>query len=253
MTVMQPLGLFCLTPCSGFAGGGMSTHGAFPTSVPVPSPSTLPRSGSPRGDSIMTSEQHFPGLAPSAIPNLQGMEAVSCNGLFFSLCKVEAYDPLHSIFLLLRWGEVEGCDILLTTLWVPFHFLNTACASSACWHFPMTKLWPHRLDVLSAQCLGLGQERGAEAFGNKWVQWWEGVREGSWRLWWLNLHILCISKGRGLRWETSDSPAPGPLVWLLHRTRCSISINPRLNLWAPHLLLSFYTFSMAWFLHSILF
>lgn len=33
--------------------------------------------------------------------------------------------------------------------------------------------------MLSAQRLGLGQERGAEAFGNKWVQWWEGVREGS--------------------------------------------------------------------------
>lgn len=49
----------------------------FPHISPRAIPLHLPRSGSPRGDSIMTSEQRFPGLAPSAIPNLQGMEAVS--------------------------------------------------------------------------------------------------------------------------------------------------------------------------------
>jgi len=42
----------------------------------------------------------------------------------------------------------------------------------------MSKLLPHAPNMFSAECLGLEQERGAEAFGNKWAQWWEGVRDG---------------------------------------------------------------------------
>lgn len=142
-------------------------------------------------------------------------------------------------------------------LWAPFCSLNIAWVSWACQHFPMSKLWPHRPDTFSAQGLGLEQERGVEAFGNKWVT--VVVRcEIEFRKVVVAEHAgTSYIQSNGVRRETSGSLSLDLLTGILPHTCCSNSINPHLQLWVEltqslQLFYSLTTFSVAWFLHSIL-